>query len=264
MRSAPDTGLHRAASRRPRPVMVDDEAGLASTSEDVARSDAPGRAGVRRCWPGRGPLTIGSWKPVAPPALGTPAPRRPAMRASWTTSFPCSRLNPAARQGRPGSYGRSAPSPASHFASACTFALRGLRSAGFRPRLLKKRPLTPRPAHSVRWELYSPSREAAGPPRRAACSSPPPPESAVDTARTCASSAWPRIRVRLGRAWLAPAPGPRRELLDPQGRSVHLLQCQILSLRSGYSPPTALRIPRGAGVSVGWQRRSSSISLQIV
>ena len=95
---------------------------------------------------------------MAPPALGSPAPRRHAMRAAGRPSAVLPVFEAESQQ--PGNFsldvqdhmgGAQLRSPAVPLSpsSSCTFAQRGLRSAGFRPRLLGvrllKRPLDAAP-----------------------------------------------------------------------------------------------------------------------
>ena len=133
---------------------------------------------------------------MAPPALGTPAPRRPAMRAAGRPSAVLPVFEAESQQ--PGNFSLDVQDrmggvqlllQPSHFRlelvhlRAEGVALGGLPTAFARGQALK-RPLTPRPAPFRQMGAVQPlAAEAAGPPRRAACSSLPPPESAVDTAR---------------------------------------------------------------------------------
>ena len=145
---------------------------------------------------------------MAPPALGTPAPRRPAMRPA-TQSFPCSRL---LFPGRPGSYGRcAAPSPA--VASATPHAA----------------PC----AIPVRWELYRPSRRSSRP------TSP----GCVAALCLLQNDSGELAPLRLGHDWLRPW-GPRRDAPRPPGPERPSLAV-IAFCGHWYSPPPPYSNPRG-------------------
>ena len=108
--------------------------------------------------PGSGPLTTVEGSPWHPQrsARRRHADLRCERLDGHQQSFPCSRLNPSSPATFPWTSRivwavcSSFSSRATFASSSCTFALRGLRSAGFRPRFARgqalKRPLTPRPA----------------------------------------------------------------------------------------------------------------------
>ena len=163
---------------------------------------------------------------MAPPALGTPAPRRPAMRG--LLAFP--------------EAGSPATPDGSSFSSRSlvTFALRGLRSAGFRPRLRQalKRPLTPTLRHvDGSWTLE------AGPTSGLR---------AVVPVFGLATSGrrWPRVA--------GSGPGGLVAILDPQPERPSL--AMSTSLRSLVFPPP----PYSGGVSGCWQRGEKAGSAHTV
>ena len=108
-------------------------------------------AGGRRTgllMPGSGPLTTVEGSPWHPQrsARRRHADLRCERLDGHQQSFPCSRLNPSSPATFPWTSRivwavcSSFSSRATFASSSCTFALRGLRSASFRPRLLGVRP----------------------------------------------------------------------------------------------------------------------------
>ena len=194
---------------------------------------------------------------MAPPALGTPAPRRPAMRAAGRPSavlpvFEAESSSPATFPWTSRivwAVCSSFSSRATFASSSCTFALRGLRSAGFPTAFARgqalKRPLTPRPAPFRQMGAVQPL--AAKQPahlaglRAALCLLQNPQSilrgelAPLRLGHDLRVRRWPRV------AGSGPG-GLVATLLDPQGRSVHLLQChRFLSLRSLVFTSTALQ-----------------------
>ena len=162
---------------------------------------------------------------MAPP-VGTLAPRTCCERLDGhQQSFPTQQPGNFSLDVQDRMGGVQLASPVSHFRLELVhLTLRGLpRRASDRVCSQALKPPHAAPCATVNGSCTATKQEA---PRRAACSSLPPPESAVDTRGELAP-------LRLGhdlrvRRWPASGSGPGglvATLLDPQGRSAHLLQC---------------------------------------
>ena len=185
--------------------------------------------------PGSGPLTIeGS---PSPPALGTPAPRRPAMRAAGRPSavLPVSRLIPAALATFPESRVVWAVSGPAEPLSPRAVHLRRF-APSFRPRLLgvALKPLTPRPRHSV--DGATDPRGEAG--RPAPCVQLCP--RILLRGELRASSA-PRPKVRRWPRVAGSAPWPRRDARPPRAERPSVMKSVPASVFRGAPALQAFR-----------------------
>ena len=191
--------------------------------------------------------------PATPPALGTPAPRRPALQAVGLPSSSAPRVRgsiPAARQLSPVrpsivcAVCNSCSRRATFASSARTFASSGLRSPGFAPRFFgansRSEPLRRALRQAVRWELYNPSRRSSRP-----------------TSPGCVQrSASSRIRSRYcavnwRRFGLATTSGPGTEL------SFNVIGSLSAVIGVHLHRPTV--IPKDAGVSVMLAEREGAV-----